>query len=186
MWPIKEKENRQLFTCSGQILSPWQATDMRRYGSLANINLSVTTTCAWLARHSRGSIYYVNVMMKAVKNYYYVMFCYYLYVLQYFAHKQTYQQAFWGSENSVLRDISKTSDINILPFFLSYEHFPCVFEIYLKTFIRSSKKYYYFLAFTEYVSVKFHSCTYYKWKIIMLYRLNGKCHKTRHKELENR
>ena len=34
MWPIKEKENRQLLIYSSQVIG------IRRYGSLININLS--------------------------------------------------------------------------------------------------------------------------------------------------
>ena len=40
MWPIKEKENRQLLMYSGQ------AAGMRRYGSLININPSGMYECA--------------------------------------------------------------------------------------------------------------------------------------------
>ena len=50
MWPIKEKENRQLLICSVQIVSLEQAAGMSRYGSLFNINPSALikgSLCLW-------------------------------------------------------------------------------------------------------------------------------------------
>ena len=40
MWPIKEKENRQLVILSPKFYPLWQAVQMHRYGSLIDIDHS--------------------------------------------------------------------------------------------------------------------------------------------------